>query len=49
MVEVDLSNLHDREPHRSQSLTGPAAFGVITGLGERGYTFALEYLIDRDE
>jgi 3-dehydroquinate dehydratase II len=50
VVEVHLSNIHARqEAFRARSLTAPAAVGVITGLGARGYLFAMEYLIDRDE
>lgn len=50
VVEVHLSNLHARsESFRSRSVTAPAAAGVITGLGPRGYLLALEYLCDRDQ
>lgn len=45
VVEVHLSNIHAREEFRHTSLTGPMARGVITGLGWRGYLFALEYLV----
>lgn len=50
VVEVHISNIHARqEAFRSHSLTAQAAVGVIAGLGARGYLFAMEYLIDRDE
>jgi 3-dehydroquinate dehydratase-2 len=52
VVEVHLSNLHaraERERFRSRSVTAPAAVGVITGLGPKGYLLAMEYLLDRDE
>jgi 3-dehydroquinate dehydratase-2 len=52
VVEVHLSNLHaraERERFRSRSVTAPAAAGVITGLGPKGYLLAMEYLVDRDE
>lgn len=50
VVEVHLSNIYARqEAFRSHSLTAPAAVAVITGLGPRGYLYAMEYLIDRDE
>ena len=52
VVEVHLSNLHaraERERFRSRSVTAPAAAGVITGLGPKGYLLAMEYLLDRDE
>jgi 3-dehydroquinate dehydratase-2 len=50
VVEVHLTNPHARqEGFRSQSVTAPAATGVIAGLGPQGYLFAMEYLIDRDQ
>ncbi len=50
VVEVHLSNIHARpEPFRHQSVTAAAALGVIAGLGPRGYLYAMEYLIDRDQ
>jgi 3-dehydroquinate dehydratase-2 len=51
VVEVHLSNLYARsqtEHFRSRNVTAPAAVGVITGLGPRGYLLAVEYLLDRD-
>ncbi|HEV2953232.1 MAG TPA: type II 3-dehydroquinate dehydratase [Candidatus Dormibacteraeota bacterium] len=50
VVEVHLSNLHSRsEAFRVHSVTAPATVGVITGLGVKGYLFAMEYLVDRDQ
>jgi 3-dehydroquinate dehydratase-2 len=52
VVEVHLSNVHaraEREQFRSRNVTAPAAVGVITGLGPKGYLLAMEYLLDRDE
>jgi 3-dehydroquinate dehydratase II len=49
VVEVHLSNIHARETFRHQSLTAPAAIGIIAGLGPKGYLLAMEYLIDRDQ
>jgi 3-dehydroquinate dehydratase II len=52
VVEVHLTNLHargERERFRSRSVTAPAAAGVITGLGPKGYLLAMEYLLDRDK
>jgi 3-dehydroquinate dehydratase-2 len=42
-VEVHLSNVHAREPFRQHSYLSDVARGVITGLGARGYSFALQY------
>jgi len=51
VVEVHLSNLYARaetEHFRSRNVTAPAAVGVITGLGPRGYLLAVEYLLGRN-
>ena len=44
-VEVHLSNVHAREPFRQHSYLSDVARGVITGLGARGYGYALQYAI----
>jgi 3-dehydroquinate dehydratase-2 len=52
VVEVHLSNLHARsetEHFRSRNVTAPAAVGVISGLGSKGYLLAVEYLLDGGE
>jgi 3-dehydroquinate dehydratase II len=50
VVEVHISNLYARgEEFRTRNVTAAAAVGVITGLGVKGYMFATEYLIDRDQ
>ncbi len=41
VVEVHLSNLHNREPWRRASLTGAVSRGVIGGFGEEGYRLAI--------
>lgn len=43
-VEVHISNVYAREEFRHRSVTASVAKGMITGLGWRGYIFALEYL-----
>ena len=45
-IEVHISNIYAREPFRRRSVTGGACRGVITGLGWRGYLYALEALVD---
>jgi 3-dehydroquinate dehydratase-2 len=46
IVEVHLSNIHQREAFRQHSYISDIAKGVIAGLGTQGYTFALDALID---
>ena len=48
-IEVHLSNVHAREPFRQHSYLSDVAKGVITGLGARGYEFALTAAIDAVE
>lgn len=45
-VEVHLSNVYAREPFRVHSYFSDKAVGVITGLGEHGYNYALQYAHD---
>lgn len=40
-IEVHLSNVHAREPFRQHSYLSDVAHGVICGLGEQGYAYAL--------
>jgi 3-dehydroquinate dehydratase II len=44
VYEVHLSNIYAREEFRRTSLLSEHAAGVIAGLGENGYHFALEGL-----
>jgi 3-dehydroquinate dehydratase II len=44
-VEVHISNVHSREPFRHESILTAVCRGMITGLGWRGYVYALEYLV----
>ncbi len=41
-IEVHLSNVHAREDFRQTSYLSDVAVGVITGLGARGYEYALD-------
>lgn len=41
-IEVHLSNIHSREPFRSQSYFSDIAKGIICGLGATGYELALQ-------
>lgn len=45
-VEVHISNIHKREEYRRRSVTAPACIGQICGLGFRGYTLAIDYLLE---
>ncbi len=47
VVEVHLSNIHEREPWRAQSVIAPIAVRQISGKGWRSYLDALEYLAAR--
>ena len=47
VIEVHLSNIHQREDFRQQSYVSKAADGMICGLGGTGYELALEALAQR--
>lgn len=42
VVEVHISNVHNRESFRAHSFISPYAKGVIVGFGLEGYRLALE-------
>ena len=44
-VEVHISNVHARERFRGSLVLSSVCRGVITGLGWRGYLYALESLV----
>ena len=43
VVEVHISNVHQREEFRHTSLTAPACAGQIVGFGWVGYRMAVDY------
>lgn len=42
VVEIHISNIHQREPFRHRSFISDIAIGQIVGMGARGYLLALE-------
>ena len=45
VIEVHITNIHSREEFRHNTVTGGACIAVISGLGFKGYSVAIEYLI----
>jgi 3-dehydroquinate dehydratase-2 len=44
LIEVHISNVHQREEFRRHSYVSAHATGVIVGLGVQGYVLALSWL-----
>ncbi len=47
IIEVHISNIHQREEFRHKSFISQAADGMICGLGTIGYDLALQAIADR--
>ena len=47
VVEVHISNVHQREEFRRRSLISPGCLGFIGGFGLDSYRLAIEALIDK--
>ncbi|MBV9532815.1 MAG: type II 3-dehydroquinate dehydratase [Bradyrhizobium sp.] len=45
VIEIHISNIHQREAFRHHSYVSGRADGVIAGFGTEGYTFALRRLV----
>ena len=46
VIEVHISNVHQREEFRHHSYISPAASGIIVGFGLNSYRLAIEGLLD---
>ncbi len=47
VIEVHISNVHQREEFRHHSFISPAASGIVIGFGINGYRLALEGLLNK--
>ena len=47
VIEVHISNVHQREEFRHHSYISPAAAGIVVGFGIDGYRLAVEGLIGK--
>ena len=46
LVEIHISNIHQREEYRRISVVEPVAIGQVAGFGTSGYLYAMELLIN---
>ncbi|MFY0599761.1 MAG: type II 3-dehydroquinate dehydratase [Cyclobacteriaceae bacterium] len=47
VIEVHISNIHSREQFRHHTYTGAKSVGIISGLGLKGYEFAVRYFLEK--
>jgi 3-dehydroquinate dehydratase II len=45
VIEVHISNVYAREEYRHTMITASRCAGIITGMGLKGYSLALHYLL----
>jgi 3-dehydroquinate dehydratase-2 len=48
IIEVHLSNIYKREKFRHKTFTSIEVDGVISGLGSKGYEYAVDFIIDKN-
>ena len=46
LVEIHISNIHQREEYRRNSVVESVAIGQVAGFGTSGYLYALELLVN---
>ena len=46
IVEIHISNIHQREEYRRNSVVEWVAVGQVAGFGTRGYVYALELIVN---
>jgi len=49
LIELHISNVHQREPFRHRSYLSDISTGVVAGLGVRGYVLALRWIAEEQQ